>query len=236
METKATRWLVGHRHIDLDQQPWPGGGAMTTLPHDPGGRVRLVPPAGVVGDAVFGGDRREYRYRLSRTWADGPRVLFVMMNPSIADPRVDDPTVAKCVRFARRWGFGGLDVGNAFAYRATDQGRLAEAGDPVGPDNDRHLLGMVGAATRVVLAYGKPRHPALRARGPEVARMLAAVAEPHVLALSVDGTPRHPLYLPETLTPVPWPLGPWRRAALRPSASVYHSIVIARTTLMRDCR
>jgi hypothetical protein len=179
------------------------------LPHDPGGRVRIALPPDVSGSAIFGGPLSEYRYRLSRTWSDAPRVLFVMMNPSTADPLADDPTVAKCGRFARRWGFGGLDVGNTFAYRATDQGRLAEIADPIGPDNDRHLIAMAEAAVLVVFAYGRPKLTALHSRGPAVARMLAAVAEPHVLKLSKCGTfPWHPLYLPETLAPVPWAIQP----------------------------
>lgn len=84
------------------------------------------------------------------------------MNPSTADPMVDDPTVAKCGRFARRWGYGGLLVGDTFAYRATDQARLAEIEDPVGPDNDNHLLTMAAEASLVVFAYGKPKHRTLR--------------------------------------------------------------------------
>jgi hypothetical protein len=120
----------------------------------------------------------EYRYRLSRTWSDASRVLFVMMNPSTADPLADDSTVAKCDRFARRWGFGGLDVGNTFAYRATNQGRLAGIADPIGPDNNRHLNAMAEAAAPVVFADGRPKLTALHSRGPAVARMLAAVAEP----------------------------------------------------------
>ena len=64
-------------------------------PHDPGGRVRIALPPDVSGSAIFGGPLSEYRYRLSRTWSDAPRVLFVMMNPSTADPLADDPTVAK---------------------------------------------------------------------------------------------------------------------------------------------
>jgi len=90
--------------------------------HDPGGKVRLAVSPGIRSMAVFGGASDEYRYRLCRTWdATKPHAMFVMMNPSTAYPLVDDPTVAKCGRFARAWGYGGLYVGNTFAYRATDQ-------------------------------------------------------------------------------------------------------------------
>lgn len=172
--------------------------------HDPGGLVRLKLPNGVVSSAVFGGDRQQYRYQLQRTWAPGPVVLFVMMNPSTADPLCDDPTVAKCGRLARKWGYGGFMVGNTFAYRATDQGRLTEVDDPVGPDNDRHLAELASEAALVVFAYGKPKRLGLRARGPAVASALADLCQPHILRLCADGTPSHPLYLPECLLPVPW--------------------------------
>ena len=95
-----------------------------------------------------------------------------MMNPSTADPSADDPTVAKCRRFAVKWGYGGMYVGNTFAYRATDQSRLAQIPDPIGPDNDRHLLAMAADSALVVFAYGQPKHRTLRARGPAVARLL----------------------------------------------------------------
>ena len=53
----------------------------------PGGRIRHTLKAGVTGNAVFGGSNEEYRYRLSRTWdAKKPFALFVLMNPSTADP------------------------------------------------------------------------------------------------------------------------------------------------------
>ena len=62
--------------------------------HDPGGKVRLTLAADVKSTAVFGGKSQEYRYRLVRTWDDAkPHAMFVMMNPSTADPLVDDPTV-----------------------------------------------------------------------------------------------------------------------------------------------
>lgn len=128
------------------------------------------------------------------------------MNPSTADLHVDDPTVAKCGRFARKWGYGGLYIGNTFAYRATDQSKLRDVADPIGPDNDRHLLAMAKAAAAVVFAYGQPRHRELRDRGPALAHMLRTNGGivPHALRLAKDGTPWHPLYLPETTIPTPW--------------------------------
>lgn len=72
-------------------------------------------------------DCGRYRWRLSRRWDDGPQACFVMLNPSTADGLDDDPTVRRCVRFARGWGYGELVVVNLFPYRATDPGELITA-------------------------------------------------------------------------------------------------------------
>lgn len=174
--------------------------------HDPGGKIRILLPDGIIGSAIFGGRSNEYRYCLSRTWNNGPRVLFIMMNPSTADPSHDDPTVAKCRRYALKWGYGGIDVGNTFAYRTTDQRILAQVADPIGPENDRHLKKLALRASLVVFAYGKPKARILKSRGLEVASMLRSTLKikPHILRLTIDGTPYHPLYLSESLTPTIW--------------------------------
>ncbi len=63
---------------------------------------------------------RQYRYRLWRDWDPGAgRCVFVGLNPSTADEHTDDPTIRKCVGFAKRWGFGAIDMVNLFAYRST---------------------------------------------------------------------------------------------------------------------
>jgi hypothetical protein len=131
-----------------------------------------------------------------------------MMNPSTADPSSDDRTIAKCCRFAKAWGYGGIVVANTFAYRCTDQKRLTEIADPIGPDNDKHIIEMAKKAAIVVFAYGKPGRKSLRSRGPALAKLLIEKAhvKPHILRLGKDGTPCHPLYLPETLKPVVWKL------------------------------
>lgn len=141
--------------------------------HDPGGKVRIALTLDVKGKAVFGGPGDCYRYRLSRTWDEKkPHAMFVMMNPSTADPLVDDPTVAKCGRFARAWGYGGIYVGNTFAYRATDKKHLRLVDDPTGPDNDEHLIAMAKASRIVIFAYGQPGYRTLATRGRIVARSL----------------------------------------------------------------
>lgn len=168
---------------------------MSDAAHDPGGKVRIS-ARGYASRAIFGGPGDCYRYTLERTFdAISPPnpVMFCMMNPSLADESFDDPTVARCRAFALRWGHTHLFVGNTFAYRATDQRRLLEVDDPIGPENDAYLLDMAQRANVVVFAYGTP-HKSLRARGPAVARMLIAHGiQPFVLRLSQTGTPWHPL-------------------------------------------
>ena len=163
---------------------------------------------GTTGHCVLGGKNLEYRYSLERYWGDGEdRIMFVMMNPSTATETQDDPTVAKCVRFAKKWGYRGLYVGNTFAYRATDQKRLAEVEDPVGPDCMKHLAQMATLSDCVVFAYGTPQVKSLLPRGLEVVRELQhrAGIQPYVLRLTEKtGRPYHPLYLPESLTPQEW--------------------------------
>jgi hypothetical protein len=181
---------------------------MPDTAHDPGGRVTHRLPAGVVGVARYGGPRQEYRYQVRYyipELAGGRALGVIMMNPSTATEQCMDPTVAKCWRAAGRLGFSELLVGNVFAYRATDQRRLAEVTDPVGWSNDAGLQNIAAMADAIVLAYGTPQIAALRPRGTAVARHLAAAGRRlHVFALSKAGRPCHPLYLPEPLKLMPW--------------------------------
>lgn len=175
-------------------------------PHDVGGKTLIPVPSWMRRTAVFGGVNDEYRYTLGRAWDDSkPAVMFVMMNPSTASITHNDPSVAKCCRYAADWGYGSLWVGNSYAYRATDQKRLVAMPDPVGPENDKYLIKMADRSSLIVFAYGKP-HKILRYRGPEVAKLLSrGGSRPlHVLKLCQDGTPSHPLYLKGNLKPVPW--------------------------------
>ena len=90
-------------------------------------------------DTIFSECRR-YRYALTRIWDEtGPYAMFICLNPSTADEIQDDPTVRRCINFAKSWGFAGVCMTNIFAYRATQPADMMAAADPVAPENDMWL-------------------------------------------------------------------------------------------------
>jgi hypothetical protein len=146
----------------------------------------------MTGGAAFSRDGR-YRYRLWRRWdRSRPAIAFCMLNPSTADARRDDPTIRRCIGFAREWGYGGIEVVNIFALRATDPRRLRSSRDPVGPRNDAFML-RAAARSPVVIAWGV--HGALRDRGTEALKLFGAGSRLLALGRTRSGAPRHPLYL-----------------------------------------
>lgn len=164
---------------------------------------RAVPGLGGEATAMFS-PCRTYRYALTRRWhTTGPSAVFVMLNPSTADAFVQDPTIRRCVGFARSWGAGGLIVLNVFALRSTDPKALYRHADPVGPANDdviaETLTGDVVGP--VVAAWGQ--HGDLNGRGELVAGLLRRHGvTPLCLGLTKAGHPRHPLYVRGATTPV----------------------------------
>lgn len=136
----------------------------------------------------------QYRYWLTRHWDDQRwPVTWVMLNPSTADAGTDDATIRSCTRLSRPLG-GGLVVVNLFAHRATDPAALKAAADPVGPDNDRHLLDRAAQGLRVIAAWGS--HGTLLGRGEQVTALLREAGfELWCYGTTKSGQPKHPLYL-----------------------------------------
>ncbi|GAB6051886.1 DUF1643 domain-containing protein [Magnetospira thiophila] len=158
-------------------------------------------------DAVMS-NCEQYRYRLTRKWGEGKTCGFVMLNPSTADSIEDDPTIRRCINYARSWGFGGLIVVNIFAYRATDPESMKAAIDPVGPDNKEH----VQSVAKLVSACGGPmvcawgNNGTYKGQDKVVRQWFEEVGVvPMALAVTNCGQPRHPLYLKADLTPIPFP-------------------------------
>ena len=143
---------------------------------------------------------RKYRYRLWRLWDERPVCLFIMLNPSTATETTNDPTVTRCIGFAKKWNFGGCVVANIFAYRATDPDEMKRAKDPVGPDNDKHILQCASDAGIVLCAWGA--HGKHMGRSHSVRGMLhRAAIKVHSLSVTAEGEPGHPLYLSGNLEP-----------------------------------
>lgn len=135
-----------------------------------------------------------YRYTLRRRWGAGNRTaLFIALNPSTADETQDDPTIRREIQFARDWGFDGLTKCNLFALRSTDPDGMLEVDDPVGADNDAHILREALKASIIVAAWGA--YPLAKPRAERVLAMLSQRI--YCLGLTKDGAPRHPLYLPQ---------------------------------------
>jgi len=136
-------------------------------------------------------DCGQYRYQLGRRWGDGPSCVFIMLNPSTADAEKDDPTIRRCIGFAKREGCGGLIVVNLFAFRATQPEVLLSAADPIGPENDAYIADALSKESGPIIAawgaWGDGR------RG----RIVAARFPGRLQALGAtkDGRPRHPLYV-----------------------------------------
>lgn len=146
-----------------------------------------------------------YRYTLWRMWTFKPEpalCAWVMLNPSTADAYHNDPTIRRCIAYARAWGYDGIVVRNLFALRATQPADLLAVHDPVGPDNDA-WLSRWDSVRRVVVAWGTGRYPNLRGRWAHVAALLEPLG-PVCLRIARDGQPVHPLYQPSGLVPTPW--------------------------------
>ena len=122
-----------------------------------------------------------------------------MLNPSTGDDRHDDPTIRRCIGFATSWGFGRVAVGNLFAFRTRSPSVLRHAALPVGRSNDRWLQRLACDSSRVIAAWGN--HGSLMARDRQVCALLGPL---HMLSLTQQGQPRHPLYVPASARPSLW--------------------------------
>lgn len=136
----------------------------------------------------------QYRYQLLRVWDETlPRILFIMLNPSTADATKDDPTIRRVISFAKSWGYGGVYVGNLFAFRSTDPKRLKYVTDPTGEDNIQHITTMFGLVDKIIYAWGNNQT--------EPDWLCDLVPAPYCIELSKKGVPKHPLYLKKDTQP-----------------------------------
>lgn len=123
--------------------------------------------------------------------------MMIGLNPSTADEVEDDPTLIRCINFAKSWGYGGVCMTNLFAYRATDPNDMKAAADPVGASNNRWLTRLAKEAGIVVAAWGNDGNYLNRA-----SQIKNKIPDLYCLKMNKSGEPAHPLYLRAELKPV----------------------------------
>lgn len=144
----------------------------------------------------------KYRYFLARYWdMTKPVLVMIMLNPSTATERQNDPTVQRCETRARTNDYGGLVIINIFAYRATDPKNMRAAGDPVGPYNNKFIkqyldLSAIHDAGKYDIICGWGTHGTFKDRAADVFKMFASHGiAPRAFRWTKGGHPQHPLYL-----------------------------------------
>ena len=136
-----------------------------------------------------------YRYELHREWDKKKgKVLFIMLNPSTACGVTDDLTTRRCVNFAKKWGYGGIMIGNIYPFRAKRPKDLRKWTNNCGKEEYKALFenmdcvrDMAVDAEIIVCAWGC-NYPGIPKWIDEMNYGL------HYLELCKDGlTPKHPL-------------------------------------------
>ncbi len=157
----------------------------------------------MIKNAVFD-KNRIYRYMLSRQWgkSNDNFINFVLLNPSTADEKIDDPTIKACIKFAQNLKFGGLYVTNLFAYRTKSPKKLKESKNPIGEENNKYIKKYAHKSKSVVVAWGN--HGNFLNRDREVLKILSEIKPPHCLEITKLGSPKHPLYIKRTAKPFPF--------------------------------
>ena len=154
-------------------------------------------------DAVIS-DCENYRYVLYRKIKrqSEKSLCFICLNPSTADAKEDDPTVRRCMRFARDGGYGGLYLVNLFAWRDKEKRVLLETPkEKVGPCCDYYIDRYVKNCDMTIAAWGAI-HPGLEWRARDVSGRHDNLS---ALKITEGGHPWHPSRAPGNFDPVEFP-------------------------------
>lgn len=163
---------------------------------------------GTAGSAIFSVDGKRRRWLSRHLSGASKRCGFIMLNPSNADADKPDPTITRCIGFARREGAGSLEVANLADIIETDSKKLdglARQGETT-DGNSRHYLRHVLACELVICAWGA--HPWARGKlhgwwlaenGGDLPSMFKCLGK------TKTGAPNHPLYLPADKPLENWP-------------------------------
>ena len=141
----------------------------------------------ILRNARFRNDKK-HRYKLSRHWdLNKPQILYIMLNPSIGNESIDDPTIRRLLSFTKKFDYGGFFVGNLFTY-ITPNPKTLDTSIGLTNKNLNVLTNLVSKADEVVYAWGNSIE--------EPNELKKLISNPMCFGKNLNGTPKHPLYLP----------------------------------------
>ena len=137
--------------------------------------------------AEFSIDKKE-RYSLKREWDKSKnKILYIMLNPSFADDKDDDPTIRRLINFTKKFNSGGFLVGNIFTT-ITPNPKELDKSKGMSDKNFEELIKLINKVDQIVYAWGSSIEE------PQLLKKL--VLNPKCFGKNLNGTPKHPLYLP----------------------------------------
>ena len=140
----------------------------------------------ILRKAKFSIDKK-HRYELSRHWdLSKSDILFIMLNPSIANEDIDDPTIKRLISFTREFKYGGFFVANLFTY-ITPYSKTLDTSIGLTKLNLKTIKNLVNKVDEVIYAWGNSIKEPLELKN--------LVKNPKCFGKNLNGTPKHPLYL-----------------------------------------
>ncbi|MDA9749333.1 MAG: DUF1643 domain-containing protein [Bacteroidota bacterium] len=144
----------------------------------------------MIREAKISIDKKE-RYSLKREWDKSKnKILYIMLNPSLADDNNDDPTIRRLINFSKKFNYGGFLVGNIYSTISPNP-KEVDKSDGISDKNLVELLKLINQVEEIVYAWGN------NAYEPEFLKDL--VSNPKCFGKNLNGSPKHPLYLPKNI-------------------------------------
>lgn len=142
-------------------------------------------------NSAYFSECRRYRYALWRKWdKTKPFIMFVGLNPSIANEKENDRTISRVIGFAKSWGFGGVFMTNCFPFVSQNPSLLNDYNNI--EINDLILKEVASICSKeIVFAWGN--FDVIKKKGRDL-NLLELFPDAKVLAKNKNGTPKHPLY------------------------------------------
>tara|TARA_Y100001968_G_scaffold287142_1_gene288316 strand:- start:75 stop:584 length:510 start_codon:yes stop_codon:yes gene_type:complete len=152
-----------------------------------------------------------YRWILKRELLNGKKsVVFIGLNPSIANSSVNDKTLSRIINFCSQWDYKNIYIINLFALISKTSNKILKSNDPIGENNDLITLKTLqfwreDSNCDLWLGWGDKGQ--FRERDRKVLKLIKNFSYLRskennfpksvlCLGLSKKGNPLHPLYMP----------------------------------------